>query len=465
MSQSEIETRVYEKKNRHGEPSGVYWVHGFVEGKPWNASTRVRVPDFDGAVAAARELERARILASQSAPQDRKALARAELARDTTLEQGVAELIKWGLAEGNKPGTLRFYAERCASLQSTLGADFRLAQLADPDDGRALLQRYFTQRLQGATRKQRHTVQKDYRILRQLLGVAKSVGLWQGDLERLKLDLFTRKHKFYSPGETWLEEVEWIDALIEEVSSGQARVRRKGRNSQGREWVVRAKVRVNRKLHAISYVNLGLRDAELDTIYPHHVNLRNATVAINYPPTEAAPNEEQQRQGKTVSSKRVMPLNATMLEVMRRKLKGADPAKPLFEPWGGARRDIAAAWRRARRNLIRRRLDAGDVVGAKQLEMVLPRAITMNDLRRTFCSQMFKAGASIRECADLMGHEDEDMVRAVYRRVAPSHLAKVADLMPAVTLPAVPLTPQPAAAGASTNEHRAPQTRSRGRGA
>lgn len=433
MAKKPIEERLFLR-------NGVWCVHGYAHGKPWNKSTGFAEADRDQAIARARELEAQKLMA----PQDRGAHEASELARQRaqkaqrlTLSQACDQLFAYDIRENSKPKTVAFHAERCASLIRTLGSDTLLATIAD----RPTLLEYFTRRLDGLTLKQRHTVQKDYRVLRMILRLCQEAGLWEGDLDKLQFDFFRKStSKYYAPGETWLDEIEYIDALVEEISSGRALVKRGKRNSAGRAWVQRARVNVDRKLHVLTYINLGLRDEELLTIYPHHVSLKNKTVAINFP-RDATPDEAEQRKGKTIDAKRVLGLNAVMQEVFKRKLKDADPEKPLFEPWGKSDRDLKAAWRRARQNLIQRRLDQGDERAAKRLNMVLPTSLCLNDLRRTFCSQMAKAGVPLQTCADLLGHTDDTMVKRIYRRCLPSQLQPAMELMPAMALPVVPLKP------------------------
>jgi hypothetical protein len=71
--------------------------------------------------------------------------------------------------------------------------------------------------------------------------------------------------------------------------------------------------------------------------------------------------------------------------------------------------------------------------------MTLPHSLSLNDLRRTFCSQMAKAGVPLQTCADLLGHTDDTMVKRVYRRCAPALLQAAMDMMPAMALPVVQL--------------------------
>lgn len=442
MARKPIEQRLFVKDTKNN----ILWIKGYAHGKNWNASTGFTTDQYELdpelVIARASELERERLMDAKglAATQAREL---AEKAERLTLKEAVGYLFDEDILNNSKPRTVEFHAQRCKSLlrnpaDGGLGANSRIVEIITP----SRLSDYFTRRLEGATLKQRHTIQKDYRVLRQILGILSRRGLWSGNIEDLKITAFHKSEKYYHPGETWLSEVEYINAFVEEISSGRSLVRRTKRNGQGREWEQRAIVHVDRKYHAITYMNMGLRDAELDSIFPHHVRLDLKTVAINYP-KDAVLNEEELRKGKTSGAKRVLGLNPVQVEIFKHKLESADPDKPVFEKWQNADRDIKAAWRRARQKLIKRRIDAGDTKGAKTLEQTLPHSLCLNDLRRTFCSQMAKAGVPLQTCADILGHEDDTMVKRVYRRCAPAQLQSAMEMMPTIALPKATLQRAP----------------------
>lgn len=417
--------------------------------RPYRISTGFPEAQRDQAIARAIEIERERSLAPLDVAKA-KAKALEQARQRMTVKDAIGQVHDHDTRQNARPKTRSYHKERGQSLLRSpedggLGAESRLVDIINKPD----LLKYFTKRLEGATLKQRHTVQKDYKMLRLSLRLCQEMGLWEGNLSVCEFDFFKKASKFYAPGETWLEEIEYIDALIEEVSSGRSQVRRVKRNRTGKEWTNRAPVRVNRKLHALTLVRQGLRHSEVHTIYPHHVNLVNRGVAVNYP-KDAVPDDAEIRKGKTIEAKRVFPLDDIMVEAYRHKLKDCDPTTPLFEPWPSARRDINAAWKRARRTLIQRRLDSNDKRGADHLNMILPRSLCLNDLRRTFCSQMAKAGVPLQTCADLMGHTDDTMVKLVYRRCAPAQLQAAVAMLPPMALP----VPQPLPSAAPQTDPR-----------
>lgn len=440
MARKPIEERLRPKR-------GMMSVHGFAHGKPWNQSTGFTVEQYarDPApvIAKATEMERDRLL-DEKGETIQKAREREKQAQELTLEQACEKLFEYDDSWGRSDNTKRFHRERCASLQRGLGAKTRLVQLtADPNT----LIDYFEKRLAAASTKQKHTIQKDYRVLKQVLERCAAKGLWKGNPAEFQLEQLRSSKDYYTPGETWLDEMEYIDALVDEISSGRSLVVRRGkRNSAGREWVNRAPVHTDRKLNIILYCNLGLRDSELQTIYPHHVMLRNKLVAVNYPP-DSAPTDAELKMGKTPEAKRVLGLNAVALETFKRQLKNANPDEPLFKEWQNSNRDLKAAWRRARQNIIQRRVTETQTLKGeplqdklreiRTLERTLPQSLCFNDLRRTFCSQMAKAGVPLQTCADIMGHADDAMVKRVYRRCAPAQLQAAMDMMPAIALPPV----------------------------
>jgi integrase len=434
-----IEDRLYDKKG-----DGILWAYGSINGKAWNARTGFTAAHRDQAIAKARELERTRQLAAEGyvrpdSPEERKAQG---VASRTTLKGACAELYKAAIRNGNKQSTLDFLAERCTRLIGTdehpaFGAEFKIA-----DFTRKHITDYVDMRLaESDSFAHRHTVQKEYRVLRQMLKICAEQGLWNGNLNELKIDAFKKSRSYYAPGERWLEEIEHIEAFVAQVSSGEGVCQRSARNTTGKAWTVKSTVRVDRKLHVLAYVNSGMRRGELFTIYKHHVSLRKKTAAVNYP-KDQVPSDAERRKGKTISSKRVLGLNAVLLEVFERKMRDAKVGEPLFEPWPNARRDILAAWKRARAQLIADATEPGTKAArelATELDATLPHKLTHNDLRRTFCSQMAKAGVPLQTCADILGHEDIAMVRAVYRRVAPAELQAAMDMMPAMSLPPLKL--------------------------
>jgi integrase len=261
----------------------------------------------------------------------------------------------------------------------------------------------------------RHTIQKEHRVLRHALRLAKKGGFYLGDPAALVVEGFAQasgNSGFYQPGENWLERVEWIEALVAHTSSNPDRHR------------------VDRRDDVLVYTNVGLRRREVLLILPEHVDLQKRTVTIRMPRRER--NAPRKTGLKTDKSKRVLPLNDLMTELFRRRLRHAQPGKPLFTDWGSGNRDLNANWARARAWLLERAPSKRD---RAELEATLPHSLTFNDLRRTFCSQMKNAGVSLEDCAELLGHEDIAMVKLVYGHTAMDTLRKAVAKLPEMALP------------------------------
>ena len=140
------------------------------------------------------------------------------------------------------------------------------------------------------------------------------------------------------------------------------------------------------------------------------------------------------------------------------RLRGAPAGVPLFTEWGLGNRDLRANWQRARKWLI---ANAPSKREAAELDATLPRSMTFNHLRRTFCSQMRNAGVSLDDCAKLLGHEDRTMVELVYGVTAMATLHRAVTKLPAMALPPERLPQSPRAVAPA---QASPARRTKGRG-
>ena len=315
--------------------------------------TTTHQTDFEAALNAARKIERDRAAGPVAKP----------VKGPCTLEGAFALLTGNEILKGSKPNTIRFHNDRKAHLVRLLPST-----VADIN-----LDTYTIARLgEGADR---HTVQKEHRVLRQALKLAGY------DTSKFKVDGFVSAKHFYTPGDAWLEEVTHIFALLDELDP-------------------------TRRDDVLTYVNTGLRRRELLTITRGRVNLQKRELYID---------ELDRITLKTTGAKRTLPLNDVMLSILSRRSE--------FSEWHSGNRDINSAWKRARAKLVSNDAD---------LDETLPQRLTFNDLRRTFCSLMRNAGVSFEDCADLLGHEDITMVRQVYGKAASKTLKAAIAKMPAM---------------------------------
>jgi hypothetical protein len=386
-----LESRLYQRPD-----SGVWWFWGYDHaGKRYRVGTGQT--DRKAALAAASAEERRR-----SVPPDPTAAKPEALA--LTLEAALRLLKEEDVRNAAAKNTLAFHRDRGRHLVRLLHKDCLVAGLELAD-----VNRYTDLRLAEGegTLKERHTIQKEIRVLLHALAVAREAGLYVGDPKRLKPKAFRKQSKFYKAGTTWLRTAEQCNALVTETSSGATRWGGK----------LTELVHVDRKLDVLAYIHTGVRRRELNTILPEHVHMAERYVEVDGTKTDGA--------------KRKVALSATALEVFERKLKGARRGKPLFAPWGAGDRDLKANWLRARARLIHSAPEGE----RDALEAQLPSSLNFNDLRRTFCSLMAGAGVPLHHCADLMGHKSLAMVMEVYRQISPTALHEAVGMLPALALP------------------------------
>lgn len=419
----------------------IWWVWGYdINDVRWRESTHQT--ERKAAFEAAKAIELRRTI-----PADRAAQA----AQEYTLGEALAELMAEDARANAAAKTVEFHRDRSRHLLRIYGRDRRTADLSITTSNE-----YMDKRLaEGASR---HTIQKEFRVLIQALRLAAEHGRYRGKPSDLMPRSLRRQDAFYQPRTTWLETVEYCQALIDHTSDfgpdggnkrgikrqfvlsqdmrtpsdvvveraalagivltrGEVQTARRNELLRVRREGSRAR-KVCRKLHVAAYIHLGLRDGELYAIFPEHVKLDQRRVWV---------------EGiKTAGAKRWVWLSATAVEIFRRKMEGKPRGLPIFEPWDKVDRDLKLAWRRARRSLIENAKRRGE-----DLEAALPLSISCNDLRRTFCSLMASAGVPMQHCAKLMGHTSLDMVMEVYGRLTPESLESAVDALPTLALPTV----------------------------
>lgn len=375
----------------------VWWFWGYdYSGKRYRTTTHQT--ERKAALEVARKIEREQSVPSSDPTGHKK--------QTFTLAQALDLLEKHDVRANAAENTIRFHEDRGRHLVRLLGANTTLVAITLP-----LLNDYTDKRL--AENADRHTVQKEHRVLRQVLGLAKANSTYDGDPKKLTVEGFEKpsgNRGFYKPGATWLESVEHIAALIEHTSSNPDRHR------------------VDRRDDILVYVNLGLRRREVLVICPEHVDLRKRLLYVR----ELSKDGEVERRLKTDLSTRVLPLNDVMVELFTRRVRNARAGVPLFTDWGSGNRDLKANWQRARTSLLSRAKSSGQ---RADLDTTLPKSLTFNDMRRTFCSQMKNAGVSLEDCAELLGHSDLAMVKLVYGHTSIDTLRAAVARLPAMTLP------------------------------
>lgn len=424
----------------------IWWVWGYdINGTMWRESTGQN--ERKAALEAAKALELRRTV-----PADRAA----EVAKEYTLGDALAELRAEDVRANAAAKTIEFHRDRSRHLLRVYGRERRVAELSATTSNE-----YMDKRLaEGASR---HTIQKEFRVLIQALRLAAEHGRYRGKPSDLMPRSLRKQDAFYQPRTTWLESVEYCQALIDHTSDfapdggnkrglkrqfvlsqdmrtpsdvvvergaaagivltrGEVQTARRNELLRVRREGSRAR-KVCRKLHVAAYIHTGVREGELYAIHPEHVKLEQRRVWVEGT--------------KTAGSTRWVWLSETAVEIFRRKLRGKPPGQPIFEPWEKVDRDLKLAWRRARKSLVEAARARGE-----DLEAALPMSLSCNDLRRTFCSLMASAGVPMQHCAKLMGHKSLDMVMEVYGRLTPESLESAVDALPALALPTVMVSVQ-----------------------
>lgn len=221
--------------------------------------------------------------------------------------------------------------------------------------------RYLIKRLEeGASR---HTVSKELRTLGQAWKRLAKLKELPPCPDLVPDDLGT----VYVPRSRWLHRAEYALLMIE-LSPKRAGVKGGLRHHVD-----------DRRDYLAAYCLTGVRKTELFD-YERGRDLDEARAELHV------------RGTKTEGADRVIPLSPEALAVFKRRER--------FPVWHTVVRDLGRACERAG----------------------IPPA-TPNDLRRTFCSWLCQAGVPERTCAELLGHADTTMVRAVYGHLDRATLA------------------------------------------
>lgn len=242
-----------------------------------------------------------------------------------------------------RPGTLSMYEQKAGTLVRLLGADLRLAQIDGSTFGAYLAARREDFRASTGKVITESTLYKEWVTFRGILTQAWRAQRFGRDPRSLKPAHFGPD---YTPRETALT-WEQVAALLGELAP------------------------VRRSPVAFA-LGTGARRAEVFAAEAGDIDRKTWRVRI--------------RGTKTDAAAAVVPVPS----LMRPTLAGVEPP---FAVWPNARRDLAAAARRAK----------------------CPR-VTWNDLRRTFASLLVQAGVAPHLVAKLLRHKSTAMVDKVYGR-------------------------------------------------
>lgn len=313
----------------------IWWAWGYdAAGRKWVKSTRQR--DQRAAEIAARALER-RHADPDHAP-----------AQSITIEDALDRLVTNARRLEKSAATIEIHLAKGGHLVRLLGHATEITALTRDD----LLSYVAQRRTEGASR---HTAAKELWTLRAALRLLKRDGYYSGDPSALMPDGYSGLDGLHTPRARWLTERE-IGKLLRELGPDR------------RDWVLVA-------------IGTGMRRGEMARLERRHVDLRARLLHV--PGT------------KTAAAARTIPLGATALPPLRRRLlRLRDPKALIFGPWRNVGRDLPAACERAG----------------------IP-ACSPNDLRRTFASQAAQRGVPALTAARLLGHTSTRMVERVYARL------------------------------------------------
>lgn len=336
-----------------------FWCWGYdVDGKRWRESTHQ--VERRAAELAAREIER-RYAA------DPTARARARL----TLERALDIVRAYQEEAGRAPATLRAARYHAEHLVGHIDPRTQLdaIKLADTTA-------YLRARLaEGADR---HTVAKELGLLTQAMRRCAKLGLFVLRVDPSHL-IPDELGKVYTPRERWLS--------LDEYELLHAELRRSSQHHRSSD---------DRSDYLLMWCNTGLRKGELFAVRPE-----------DYDPVR---HELRVRGTKTDDADRLVPLTEAAELVLVRRIEAAKGGPP-FPVWHPVVRDLARACERVEEQLN------PEVDFSVTPRPAAPKpfpAVTPNDLRRTFASWLCNQGVPERVTAELLGHTDTTMVRAVY---------------------------------------------------
>lgn len=268
-----------------------------------------------------------------------------------TLERALERVLAYQKQAGRAPATIRASTYHAQHLLAHLSPTGQLAAISLADTTR-----YVAARLdEGADR---HTVAKELGMLTQAMRRCAKLGIFVPRVDPSHL-VPDELGKVYTPRERWLSVDEYIALFVELQHAA------KHHSST-----------TDRSDYLLVYCHAGLRKSELFSMRDAHYDPLRHELFVKGTKTEEAP--------------RLVPLTEAAELVIARRIEAAKGAPP-FPVWHTVCRDLERA-----------------------CERIGIAAVTPNDLRRTFCSWLCNEGVPERVAAELLGHADTTMVRAVY---------------------------------------------------
>lgn len=282
------------------------------------------------------------------------------------------------VSHGNAAATWKAYRQKGENVLDGIG-NIELSTLT-----REAVLSYVRQRkTQGAGDS---TIHKELVVLRRALAEARQRGLWTGNARDTVPSIKVR----YEPRENWLDARNGA-RLLGELGHG-------------------------RRLWAALAMLAGLRLSEVEGARWEHVDLDERRLRV--------------AGRKTAGAWRIVPIAPDLDRLLRAERKRAKPrpADRVVAKWPNVRRDLAAAIQRMNRK------DAAAATKRKRQPPNPLKAVTPNDLRRTFASWLKQQGMDSLVVARLLGHSSTAMVEKVYGRLAPETYVAAIGALPRLRL-------------------------------
>jgi integrase len=282
------------------------------------------------------------------------------------------------VSHGNAAATWKAYRQKGENVLDGIG-NIELASVT-----REVVLSFVRQRkTQGASD---GTIHKELVILRRALKEAHNRGLWVGDARNVVPSIKVR----YEPRENYLDARNGA-RLLGEFSHG-------------------------RQLWAALAMLAGLRLSEVEGMRWEQVDLDAKRLRV--------------AGRKTATAWRIVPIAPDLEKLLRTEKKRRKPpaTERVVSKWPNVRRDLAAA-------IVRmNKADAATAAKRRRQPPTPLRAVTPNDLRRTFASWLKQQGMDSLVVARLLGHTSTRMVEKVYGQLAPETFVAAIGALPRLRL-------------------------------